>query len=189
MSAYVLLKHSNSKCNKDLLSYLHSKSSALKKKIKIKIVIVYSNIAPILRGKISKLPALIINGSYVTGNRKITDNLSSIIDNGPNGSDDKCSITGSSNLQDYWSSEMYSREQEGENDEDQMEKIKQKAIDQSIVHKEQLDKKPKFKKTIVSSSDDNLKMDTLTQDDISSMDDDPYMKKYWENQEGTPGVV
>ena len=191
MDARILIKNSTSKCNKELLTWLHSNINTLKKKMSLKVIIVYENLYPKLENKIKKLPALVINGNLITGNNAIKTQLSNVA--GASGVSKKKQIIdgGSDDLMDYWNAEMHSGADDNCDDEteDMMDQIKKRALDMTMTHKENLNKKPKRKETIVSSArQDNIQLDIIKPDKISDMvSGDPMMQKFWENQETSPG--
>lgn len=189
MDARILLKYSTSKCNKELLSFLHQNIDTIKQKFSLKVIVVYDNLIPKLGNNIKKLPVLIINGKPVTGNEAICKHLIS----GAGQSNVKGNTPkdmGSCDLEDYWNKEMHSgADNEMDEGEDLMDAVKNKALEQSVHHRE--GKKPKQKKrdTVVTSTrQDNILLDNVTGDKISDMvGGDPMMQKFWENQESTPG--
>ncbi len=69
--SWIFVKHSNSKCNKELLSYLLQHKQRLKKEYNIKVIIIYEYMIPKLDKKITKLPVFINNGNIITGNEAI----------------------------------------------------------------------------------------------------------------------
>jgi hypothetical protein len=96
---------------------------------------------------------------------------------------------GECDLRDYWTKELQSGDNNNmdEND-DVMESVKRRALEQTITHKQS--HKPKSKKrSAISGSEraDTIKLSGLKDQPLSEMDDDPLMSKYWANQEATPG--
>ena len=191
MDARILIKNSNSKCNKDLLTWLHSNINTLKKNVLIKVLIVYENLYPKLENKIKKLPVLIINGNLITGNNAIKTHLSNIAGSDSNSKRKQIMNGGEDDLMDYWNTEMHSGIDEGCDDEseDMMEQVKKRALDMTITHKDNLNKNQKHREPIVSNTrQDNIQMEDIKSDKISDMvSEDPIMRKFWENQEKSPG--
>jgi hypothetical protein len=144
---------------------------------------------PKLGNSIEKLPVLIINGKPVTGNAAIRKHLVSAVG--------QSSIKGKSpkdmggcDLEDYWNKEMHSGvDNDMDESEDLMETVKNRALEQSMHHRETSKPKQKKRETIVTSArDDNIRLDEVSGDKISDMvGGDPMMQKFWENQESTPG--
>ena len=188
MDARVLIKCSTSKCNKELLSFLHQNIDTIKKRFSLKVIIVYDDLIPKLGDKIKKLPVLIINGKVVTGNDAITQYLVSPSGKS-NGKGNLPKDMGQSDLEDYWNNEMHSGIDDDTNEDDLMEEVKNRALEQSIHHRENNSKQKKRKEKVVTSSrQDNIRLDKVNEDKISDMvDGDPMMQKFWENQENTPG--
>ena len=190
MDARILLKYSTSACNKDLLQFLQQNVKLIKKQFDLKVLVVYDELIPKLGKNIKKLPLLIINGKAITGNTAIRQKLLA-------GSDADITSTpavkkkaSACDLEDYWNEEMHSgKDNEMDESEDLMEAVKQRALDQSMVHQESINKKEKRRDPIVSSArQDNIQLDNVSGDKISDMvNDDPMMKKFWDNQEATPG--
>ena len=180
-AAKILIKYSTSKCNRELLDFLHSNVYALNEKIKWFVVIVYPDIASKLDNKIKKLPALIINKTVITGNSSIKKHLLSII----SGSAPKTSSAHPNSLENYWNEEMYSGQDNEEEDAKVMETIRQRALEVTIDRQEQ--NKPK-RKPPKNTREDNVQIENVNADDISSMvKGDTMMEKFWANQECTPG--
>lgn len=192
MDVRILLKNTNSKCNKDMLEFLHSNIKSLKKKANIKVIIVYDEMYPSLKNVVKKLPTMVIDGTPVAGNKAIMHTLSSMLDvNAAGVTGSTGDGAGSIDLQDYWNAEMHSNmDDECDEDADLMDQVKRKALDQSMEHKDQLAKKEKRRDPIVGNSrQDNLMMGGIVPDKISDMiDNDPIMQRFWENQEETPGM-
>ena len=180
-TAKILIKYSTSKCNRELLEFLHSNVYDLNEKIKWSVVIVYPNITSKLDNRIKKLPALIINKTIITGNSSIKKHLLSITSR----SVSKTSDTRSNSLKSYWDEEMYSGKDNEEEDTKVMETIRQRALEVTIDRQEQ--NKPKKKPSRITR-EDNVQIENVNADDISSMvKGDPMMEKFWANQECTPG--
>lgn len=189
MDARILIKYSTSKCNKELLSFLHQNIYTIKKKFLLKVIIVYDNLIPKLGNSIKKLPVLIVNGNAVTGNAAIRQHLVSEIEqSGIKGKLPK--DMGHCDLEDYWNKEIHSGVDNDMNEEDDlMEQVKNRALEQSMQHRENNKKQPKRRETVVTSTrQDNIRLDNVSGDKISDMvSGDPMMQKFWENQESTPG--
>jgi hypothetical protein len=189
MDARILLKYSTSKCNKELLSFLHQNIDTIKQKFSLKVIVVYDDLIPKLGNSIKKLPVLIISGKPITGIAAIRQHLvsdigqSSIKGRAPKD-------MGACDLEDYWNKEMHSGvDNEMDESEDLMETVKNRALEQSIHHRETGKPTKKKRDTVVTSArQDNILLDDISGDKISDMSgDDPMMKKFWENQESTPG--
>jgi hypothetical protein len=189
MEARILVKHSASKCNKELLNFLHSNIKRIKQKYSLKVVVVYDDLIPKLGEKIKQLPVLITSDGAITGNTAIQQKLVS-----------KLGITnaktavpardmGTSDLQDYWNSEMHSGVDEPLDQSDVlMDAVKNRAIDETSKHRESRPKKKKRETITSSAREDNIQLDNVKGDKISDMvDNDPIMQKFWANQESTPG--
>lgn len=188
MDARILLKYSTSKCNKELLSFLHQNIDTIKQKFSLKVIVVYDNLIPKLGNDIKKLPILIINGKPVTGNAAIRQHLVSAVVQSSKGKEQK--DMGSCDLEDYWNKEMHSEvDNDLDESEDLMETVKNRALEQSIHHRETGKPKQKRKEAVVTSTrQDNIRLDNVNGDKISDMvGSDPMMQKFWENQESTPG--
>ena len=192
MDARVLIKHSTSKCNEKLLTWLHSNINTIKKSINLKVIVVYEKHYSKLGNKITKLPALILNGTLVTGNSEIKKYITNAINAGGK-------KTGKSNIEpvvcddlaEYWNKEMHSGLDDDDacnEADDLMDAVKRRALDATMTHKENTAKKPARRETVVSSArQDNILLDNIKPDKISDMvGNDPMMQKFWENQEETP---
>jgi hypothetical protein len=184
----ILIKYSASKCNKEMVEFLIRNMGAIKKRCSFRVLVVFDEDIPLIKGKINKLPALLVGSSVVTGNSAIRKILLPPV--GP--AKVKQGFTkdmGSSDLQDYWSQEMHAKDDNNMDETtDIMEAVKTRALQQSMQHREKHKKKPKQRKTIVSTArDDNIAMGNIQGEKISDMvADDPIMAKYWENQEESP---
>lgn len=187
MDARILIKHSASKCNKELLEFLHKNIRVIKSRFALKVIIVYDDLIPKLGAKIKRLPVLIINNSAVTGNSNIRDRLISSI--GVTKVKDVAQDKGCDDLHDYWNSEMHSgKDEQLDASEDLMEGVKNRALEQSQQHREAQPKKKTSKPVVSSAREDNIQLETMQGDKISDLvDNDPIMKKFWDNQESTPG--
>jgi hypothetical protein len=189
MDARILLKYSTSKCNKELLSFLHQNIDIIKQKFSLKVIVVYDNLIPKLGNGIKKLPVLIINGKPFTGNAEIRQHL--VSDVGQSSIKGKApKDMGSCDLEDYWNKEMHSGVDNDMNEgEELMETVKNRALEQSMNHRETSKPKQKRREAVVTSTrQDNIRLDKANGDKISDMvGGDPMMQKFWENQESTPG--
>jgi hypothetical protein len=189
MDARILLKYSTSKCNKELLSFLHQNIDTIKQKFSLKVIVVYDNLIPKLGNNIKQLPVLIINGKPVTGNAAIRQHLVPAVGK-PSIKGEAPKDMGACDLEDYWNKEMHSGvDNDMDESEDLMEAVKNRALEQSVHHRETGKPKQKRRETVVTSArQDNIVLDTVTGDKISDMvGGDPMMQKFWENQESTPG--
>lgn len=182
MDARILLKHSTSKCNQELLSFLHQNIGTIKQKISLKVIIVYDELIPKLGNNIKQLPVLIMGGKSITGNNAICQQLSVSLDKTVVKKD-----AAPSELSDYWNSEMHSGVDDDIGDNDNlMESVMRRATEQSLNHKEI--SKPKKKSDSRSKTrDDNIQLQDVGDKISDLVDDDPMMQKFWANQESTPG--
>ena len=57
MIANILVKHSASKCNEELMNFLHDNIKKINSKYNLKVIIVYNEMLPKLKNKITALPA------------------------------------------------------------------------------------------------------------------------------------
>jgi hypothetical protein len=188
MNASILIKHSTSKCNKELLQFLHQNIALIKKKYILKIIIVYDDMIPKLGKNIKQLPLLIVGGNSIVGNAAIHQHLapsvgeSTVIGKTPKD-------VSNCDLDDYWNKEMHSGvDNDMDENDDLMDAVKRRAMDQTQHHQET--NKPKKKKCepIVSSTRrDNIQLQNVGDKISDIVSDDPVMKKFWENQECTPG--
>lgn len=167
--SWIFVKHSNSKCNKELLSYLLQHKQRLKKEYNIKVIIIYEYMIPKLDKKITKLPVFINNGNIITGNEAIINYIKP-----------KQNKQISDDIHSFWNNEIIS----GGDDEleDVSEEIKNKTLDRMMERKESIPVVRKKKETI-----ENTDVPLNTDMSISDMDTDPIMRKYWENLESSPG--
>jgi regulator of replication initiation timing len=190
----IIIKHSASACNKELLSFLLNNIAGIKKRHTLKVLIVYDNEISTVKGKLSRLPALITsNGKVFTGNSDIrgylsTTNTSTKKTEKQQQQQQQQQGSGDNELENFWHSEMHSKDEGGgEDDEsDLMEAVKQRALQHTIDLQEKNNKSAKKKRAPPPSAHvestpkhaDNVK--------ISDMTTDPMMAKFWENQEETP---
>ena len=184
MKAQILLKKSTSKCNKDLMSFLHTNINIIGKKLtkksrKKKFVDYFnSNV----HKNIKSLPVLLINGKKIYGKSAIQKFFMSGSVNS------KPVENNSTDLQNFWKEEMYSKEDNDNDNNDVMEDVRRRALDQTVSRNEQ--KKPKRKEPehpIPVSNTDNVQLENIGSENIADMVDDPMMAKFWANQELTPG--
>ena len=187
MKLWILIKNNPSKCNEKLLSFLKSKIKKIKKKHKLRVVIVYEELYKILPSEVTKLPVLITDqGKMVTGNKQIIQNINKTINDNPVNENNY--TPPSDNINDYWSKEMFSKEQENnEESSDLMENVRQKALNRTMVHKEEMNKTKKKRVKSMDGPEEREKLNVIQSDSISNFTDDPMAKKFWENQETTPG--
>jgi hypothetical protein len=187
MDARILLKYSASRCNKELLSFLHENIDTINGKFKLKVIIVYDDLIPKLKNKVNKLPVLIINGKPVTGNSAIRQHLTSKVEQG--GKDNSKGME-SCDLENYWHNEMRSGVDE-DSDDNLMDIVKSKALEQSIHHRENskaIASKGSKKNTVKPTTrQESIKLKGVDRDKISDIEEDPFMKGFWDNQETTPG--
>ena len=201
VDARILIKNSTSECNRELLDYLHANVAAIKKGANLKVLVVYDDLMGKLGGKIKKLPALIMGGEVFVGNAAIKTQLATVMNGGRGISSgakvERGGVGGDvgDDLTDFWNSEMHSGvDDDGDdNDSNRDSMIKQRAMEQSMEHREQAKKKPGRQEVKMQQGQglprgDNVHMGDLKMDRISDLvDDDPMMAKFWENQESTPG--
>jgi hypothetical protein len=182
MEARVLIKYRTSKCNKSLLAFLQNNAAAIKKRVNLRVVIVYDELYPKLKGKVSKLPALILNGALITGNNAIQGRLGGLIKDATTGKAPAPAPIGD-DLESFWNDEMNSGVDE-EYADDKADKVRSRAMDAAMETRKQSTKKTKRIAPAVSNPGDAARMDNIQPDKISEMiDDDPIMRKFWENQE------
>lgn len=164
---YVIVKYSASACNKELLDFLKTNIARINKQEKLKVVIVYSHLTDKLQGKIKTLPVMVSNGTLITGVSSIISELS------PRQIKQKENTT---NLQDFWKEEMISTDDN--DDENIMDIAKNKTFTDMNNRRN----------GTRHSSKANSNTSNNFDGEISSMDSDPIMKKFWANQEYTPGT-
>jgi hypothetical protein len=177
MEAKILIKHSVSSCNQELIQWLQTHVNTIKQYVSLKVVIVYASMYNKLDSRITRLPALVMGGSIVTGTTSIKKKISARINGtGPTVDDN--------DLDNFWNTEIFSGvEDKDDEPDDIMEHVKRKALDVTSSYREQSKKE---KKKVQFEPSSNVRVETT--DKISDMiDDDPMMQKFWENQESTPG--
>jgi hypothetical protein len=190
-TARVLIKYSTSKCNKDLLDYLIRNISSIKKRYNIRVLKVYKNNFDIIKGKIDRLPALIIDGRVYTGNSNIKKQLSAT-----SRRQKTTTQYDPLDLSNYMASEM-SMERKMQDDCDEgdetMKNVEKIAAERTLQRKEHFERRKNKKRSVSiqepiqqSSRGNNIKTGEIS---IADMEDDPFMKKMWANQERTPGVI
>jgi hypothetical protein len=198
MATRILLKYSASQCNKDILYFLSSNINEIQQSIPLKVIIVYDEMINKLGGKIKKLPAMVYASQIIVGNADIQKFISDKIGQGKNGNSNnsvKSKVEGlqsttNNDLNDFWNSEMHSGEDEsntGEGSDEMVETMKSRALNQTLQHNEQLKPRTKKRESVMTTSDDSNMSLSTDNDNISQMDDDPIIQKFWENQESTPG--
>lgn len=186
MDTRILIKYNNSRCNENLLAFLHSNIARLKKHANVKVIIVYEDMYEKINGAIKRLPLMLLGTDQFTGYTSIRRRLTSLITPESGGSNG----IHSNNLQDYWNAEIHSKLSDDDDcSEDVMEQVKRTAMEQTASHKSSF--KRKKKSNNANQSDvviDNIKLSNVKQDRICDMvGDDKLMKNFWENQEETPG--
>ena len=180
-TARILIKYSTSKCNKDLLDYLHRNIEDIKQRFDLAVVIVYDELISKLGNDIKKLPVLIVKNRGIVGNEEIQKFLMV-----KNNKVVKKVVRrdNSDELNDFWNDEMHSKIDNDIEENDIMDKVKHVALEQTMQYKEDSQKKKDKKR----EPEDNIKTENISSDKISDMvNEDPIMKKFWENQESTPG--
>lgn len=185
MKLWILIKNNPSKCNKNLIRFLKSKIRKIKKKYKLRVVIVYEDLYKTLPPGITKFPVLITEqGKMAIGNTQIIKNINKTI----NENNTSSYAPPSDNINDYWSQEMFSKEQENnEESSDLMENVRQKALNRTMNHRDEMNKTKKKRMQSTDGPEEREKLDIIQSDSISNFTDDPMAKKFWENQETTPG--
>ena len=169
ITANILMKHNPSVCNKDLLSYLHENINQINRNYNLKIVIVYNEMLPKLKNRISSLPALLIGNSVTIGNTNIINRLESTR---------KQPYVENNSLDDFWNTEIRTEGDNVDEEDGVMEKAKNRALEMAMSQKKQPTKTP-IKKSQVQFSSKKIQESKI-------VDDDPFMRKYWENQEESP---
>lgn len=189
IEARVLIKHSPSKCNKELLDFLHRNIKSIKKKINIKVIIVYDDLISKLPKNIKRLPVMILHGVAVTGNADIRQRIIAMLGTTQVKSKQPIRDMGASDLEDFWNGEMHNGTDNEHPDDTLMETVKNKALDVSMKRQETTPKLKKRSNPIISSSrNDNIQLEQIKGNKISDLvDNDPMMQKFWANQESTPG--
>lgn len=163
---YVIIKYNTSDCNKKLLKHIKDNIAEINSQEKTKVVIVYKNLVHKL-GKINTLPVLVSNGRVTTGVSDIISELSrkKVIK--------KENVT---DLQSFWKDEMTAGDDN--DDTNEMDKVKNSALsDMNRRAPGKVSSKPKS--SYVSDPDEC---------EVGKMESDPLMKKFWANQECTPGT-
>ena len=195
----ILLKHSTSVANQDLLKYLHTNINVIKKHADLKIIIVYKNLVPKLKGSIKSLPAMIINSSVVYGTKAMKQKIKNLVNrkgslknkkstfkNTPttSGSSEK---RGSDDLHDFWHSEMHGKDDNAKGDAavDTMVSVSQRAAQRTSEHQKSMNRKKSGDRNAVVPQNTGEETEMLegTEDNIADMETDPFMKQYWENQQ------
>ena len=188
MDVRVLIKHSASKCNKEMLSFLHQNINVIKKKFSLKVIVVYDDLIHTLGSKIKTLPVLIIGNDSVTGNTAIkkylmrSDTETKTVANH--------TTVDQHNLTNFWNTEMHSgTDNKMDETDDLMDSVKERALARTQHYVEKGKSTPKKKESIISSDvHDNIDMDILSKDDISNMSGgDDMVQMFLDNQESTPG--
>jgi hypothetical protein len=184
MDARILLKYSTSKCNKELLNFLHQNIEFIKKKFSLKVLLVYDDQAHVLGNSIKTLPILIIPGESIVGNTSIKNYLL------PPSNQSKKTVKppDDCDLENFWNDEMHSGTSDNVDEaEDIMDSVKRRVLDQSKQHREDGKNRGKKKDPVVSSvRQNNIKIGSGEK--ISDMvGDDALMQNFWENQEHSPG--
>jgi hypothetical protein len=177
--AKLLLKYSVSACNKELLEYLHKNASTIKRHLRLTTVIIYDDMISKLESSgITSLPLLIMAGQQITGVNSIKSRLSSLASK-------STPLTDSNELSDFWYKEMIIDKGDNERgDEDVMDSIKKKAVDQTMNHTTNIQQSQRKRAAPSAGREDNLLV--TGGEKISDMvDDDDMMKKFWDNMEET----
>jgi hypothetical protein len=190
IQARILIKHNPSKCNKELLDFLHRNLKTIKKRFNLKIIIIYDDLIPKLPKTIKRLPVLITSGSATTGNNAIRQKLIAVLGTTKVESTEQVKDMGISDLQDYWNSEMHNGTDNDSPGDDAMDNVKNKALEASIKHQESVSKQKKrvTAPLVTNNREENIQLEHIQSDKISDLvDNDPVMQKFWDNQETTPG--
>jgi hypothetical protein len=171
ITANILMKHSASTCNKELLSYLHENINRINRNYNLKVVIVYNEMLPKLKNRISSLPALLIGDTVTIGNSNIKNRLET---------SRRQPAMENDSLDDFWNAEIRAEGDNVDEEDGVMEKAKTRALEMAMSQKKQPTKAP-TKKTSLPLSSKKIR-------EAKIVDDDPFMRKYWENQEESPGM-
>ena len=165
------MKHSASICNKELLFYLHENINRINRNYNLKIIIVYNEMLPKLKNRISSLPALLIGDVVTIGNTNIKNRLENT---------KKQPVIENNSLDDFWNAEIRTEGDNVDEEDGVMEKAKTRALEMAMSQKKQQPTKSSTKPfTKVSTTLKKIQ-------EAKIVDDDPFMRKYWENQEESP---
>jgi hypothetical protein len=184
MNGWILISNKPTKCNKDILNFLHNNIYIIKKKYKLKIVIVYDDKKHILKNKITKLPILIFNnGASYTGINSIIKTLL------PLNSSKQLSnnINIGTDLESYWKEEMGSKEDNENGNGKLMDEVLKKTLEIKTERSNKSANKSSKSSNISADLSANVSSANLNESNISDMVGDPIMQKFWANQESTPG--
>jgi len=182
MDGWILISNKPTKCNKDILTFLHNNINIIKKKYKLKIVIVYDDKKHILKNKITKLPILIFNnGTSYTGLNSIIKTLLPL--KSSKQLSNKINNIGT-DLESYWKEEMGSKEDNENGNGKLMDEVLKKTLALKTERSNTSANKSSNKSSNVSA---NVSSTNLNESNISDMVGDPIMQKFWANQESTPG--
>ena len=166
------MKHSTSVCNRELLNYLHENVNILNRSYNLKVIIVYNEMLPKLKGRISSLPALLIGNTVTIGNTNIKNKLENT----------RQIQNENDSLDDFWNAEIRTEGDNVDEEDGVMEKAKTRALEMAMSQKKQ----PTKISTAQQSKTHTRTTKKITEAKI--VDDDPFMRKYWENQEESPGI-
>ena len=211
--AILLVNYKPSTHSKEILEYVEDKVTQIRKKIKLKIVIVYREQYPKLKSNnITKLPTLIFNGNKYSGNNSVMQQIESVINsvlkNNSKRSTNtpKVPMTSKNVKKDYTpptddvNDYLLNQIQEGLNDdngissgrnpdsddEEFMEKVKKRAVERTIINNKTKNSTNRRTNNRISSTPQKTTGVIIDPNDIAAMEDDPEMKKFWENQTETP---
>lgn len=187
--ARILIKHNPSKCNKELLDFLHNNIKSIKRKFNIKVIIIYDDLISKLPASIKRLPVMILPGLAITGNSAIRQKLVTALGTTQIKTNAPVKDMGICDLQDYWNTEMHSKADNDHPDDTIMEHAKNKAVEISTKRQESTARKKKrIVPEISNNREDNIQLEQIQGEKISDLvDSDPMMQKFWDNQETTPG--
>jgi len=187
MDLLIVVKHNLSKCNIKLIKFLKSNKDLIAKKYNLRLLPIPEDLCKKFSSDVKGLPILLTwDEKIAVGNSQIIKNIKKGI--GYNTPTSKYTPP-SDDINDYWSRQMFSKDQEGDGEpSDLMESVRQRALSRTMTHKDQMNKnKKQIDPVIPDSREDREKLETIQIDRISDFTDDPIAKKFWENQETTPG--
>lgn len=189
VQARVLIKHSPSKCNKELLDFLHRNIKTIKKKYELKIIVIYDDLISKLPKTIKRLPVMITSGVATTGNVAIRQKLIAALGTTQVKTASHIKDMGATDLQDFWNNEMHNGTDNDRPDDGVMEAVKDRAMKASVERQESRPKqKKRVKSAIANNREENIQLEQIQGNKISDfVDNDPMMQKFWDNQESTPG--
>lgn len=207
--AILLINYKPSTHSKEILEYVEDKVVQIRKKLKLKIVIVYREQYPKLKSNnITKLPTLIFNGNKYSGNNSVMQQIESVINSILKNNTKRSTNTPKTSKivkKDYKSPTddvndyLLNQIQEGLNDdngisagrnpdsddEEFMETVKKRAVERTIINNKTKNSTNRRTNNKIYNAP-NTNGPIVDPNDLVSMEDDPTMKKFWENQTETP---